>query len=45
MFEELYTEIINSDVRYIDLIKKMPSLANASKVHEGYFAIDKNKKY
>lgn len=44
MFEELYTEIINSDVRYIDLIKKMPSLANASKVHEGYFAIDKNKK-
>lgn len=44
MFEETYKEIINSDLRYIELMKKMPSLENASKVHEGYFAIDKNKK-
>ena len=44
IFEETYNEIINSDIRYIELMKKMPSLANPSKVHEGYFAIDKNKK-
>ena len=44
MFEELFSEIINSDIRYIELIKNMPSLANAKKVHEGYFAIDKNQK-
>ncbi len=44
MFEETYREVINGDIRYIELMKNMPSLANPSKVHEGYFAIDKNKK-
>ena len=44
MFEETYNEIINTDIRYIELVNKMPSLANPAKVHEGYFAIDKNKK-
>lgn len=43
MFEETYKEVINGDIRYIELIKNMPSLANPLRVHEGYFAIDKNK--
>lgn len=43
-FEEIYEEIVNSDLRYINLLKEMPSLSNAKKVHEGYFAIDKNRK-
>ena len=43
-FEEAYNEVINSDNRYLTLIKEMPSLSNAKKIHEGYFAIDKNKK-
>lgn len=44
MFEEVYNEVIHSDIRYIELMKKMPILSDVSKVHEGYFAIDKNKK-
>ncbi len=44
MFEETYNDVINSNEAYQELIQKMPNLANASKVHEGYFAIDKNKK-
>lgn len=43
-FEEVYEEVINSDFRYINLIREMPSLSNPKKVHEGYFALDKNRK-
>lgn len=43
-FEKLYQEVVNSDEKYQQLLKNMPSLVNEKKVHEGYFAIDKNQK-